>query len=314
MTEEGSLHTFPPRLFGILAGLTLGWGLNWPMMKIVLSEMRPLHFRALCLIFGAGGLLTIAAINGMSVRVPRGQWTRMTVIALMNMTCWNVLAVYGVRLLASGRASILGYTMPAWGVLLSAWFLGEPLTKRRGIGIFLALMGMALLLGSELRNIGRSPLGAVLMICAAMSWAGGTILMKRWPVDLPVTSFTAWQMVLGAIPILFAALMWEEGSFDLFALSFWPMLGVIYNMLVSYIFCYWAWTKIAVLAPVGVSSLAIMMIPVVGVLSGTFFLGESPHWQDFLALLAVVGSLATVMLPEANRAGQVESKTRLSAL
>jgi threonine/homoserine efflux transporter RhtA len=40
-----------------------------------------------------------------------------------------------------------------------------------------------------------------------------------------------------------------------------------------------------------------MMIPVIGVFSGVEVLGEIPHWQDFVALAAVVGSLATVMLP-----------------
>jgi drug/metabolite transporter (DMT)-like permease len=75
------------------------------------------------------------------------------------------------------------------------------------------------------------------------------------------------------------------------------MIGVFYNLFVAFIFCYWAWTKIAVTVPVGVSSLAIMMIPVVGVFSGVLVLGETPRWQDFVALAAVVGSLATVMLP-----------------
>jgi drug/metabolite transporter (DMT)-like permease len=40
-----------------------------------------------------------------------------------------------------------------------------------------------------------------------------------------------------------------------------------------------------------------MMIPVVGVFSSILIVGEKPHWQDLIALIAVVGSLATVMLP-----------------
>ncbi len=297
MREETSPHTFPPGLIGLLVGLTLGWGFNWPLMKLALAGMEPMHFRTLCLSFGAAGLLTIARLSGLPIRVPKGQWRRMVAIALVNMTGWNILAIYGVRVMASGRAAILGYTMPALSVPLSAWLLREPFTRRRALGVTLALAGMGLLLGSEIRAVGRSPVGSVLMIGAAASWALGTVMLKRWPVDLPTTAFTGWQMAIGVIPILIVALIWETGTFDPFVLSLGPMVGVLYNLVVAFLFCYWAWNKIAVLAPVGVSSIAIMMVPVVGVFSGMLVLGETPHWQDFVALLAVVGSLATVMLP-----------------
>ena len=297
MKEETSLHAFPPGLIGILAALTLGWGINWPMIKLAVSEMQPMHFRTLCLLFGAAGLLTIARLKGLSVRVLKGQWTRLVAIALFNITIWTILMTYGVRLMASGRASILGYTMPAWSVLLSTWILREPFTKRRALGVILGLVGIGLLFESEIHVVGQSPLGALLMISAALSWAFGIVIMKKWPVNQPTTVFIGWQMIIGVIPILIGSLTCENGNFNLFALSRWPLVGAFYNFLVAYIFCYWAWIKIAVIAPVGVSSLGVMMIPVVGVFSSILIVGEKPHWQDFIALLAVVGSLATVMLP-----------------
>jgi drug/metabolite transporter (DMT)-like permease len=292
-----SPHTFPPQLVGLLIGLTLGWGFNWPAMKIVLSEMEPMRFRTLCLLFGATGLFTIARINGLPIRAPRGQWPRMIAIALVNMTGWNILAIYGIRLMASGRAAILGYTMPMWSVMLSTWLLKEPFTRRRALGTALGFSGLLLLLGEEVQAVGRSPLGAILMVAAAFSWASGTVMMKRWPVSLPTSSFTAWQMLIGVTPIAIIALTLESGTFNPFMLSLWPMLGALYNLVVAFNFCYWAWTKIALVAPVGVSSLSVMTIPVVGVFSGMLLLGEAPHWQDYAALVLVVGSLATVLLP-----------------
>lgn len=297
MKGTASAHTFPPRLIGLLVGLTLGWGFNWPMMKIALAEMSPMHFRTLCLLFGAVGLFAIARVNGLPLRIPAGQWPRMIAIALVNMSGWNIFAIYGVRLLASGRAAILGYTMPVWSVILSTWLLEEPFTRRRAIGTGLGCAGLLLLLGEEVQAMGRSPLGAMLMVGAGMSWALGTVLMKRWPVSLPTSAFTGWQMLIGVVPMVATALIHESGTFNPFALSLGPMLGVLYNLVVAFLFCYWAWTKIALVAPLGVSSLSVMMIPVVGVFSGMLVLGERPSWQDYTALLLVVGSLATVLLP-----------------
>jgi drug/metabolite transporter (DMT)-like permease len=297
VSKDTSPHTFPLHLLWLLVGLTLGWGMNWPIIKVVLLEMAPMHFRTLCLFFGAVGLFTIARMSGLTIRVPKGQWPRMVAIALVNTMGWNICAVYGVQFMASGRAAILGYTMPVWSVIIATWLLKEPFTRRRALGCALGGAGLLLLLGDEIRAVGRSPLGAILMICAAVSWAIGTIMMKRWPVTLQVSAFTAWEFLISVPPIILFATVFETGTFNPFALSLWPMLGVLYNVFVGFIFSYWAWTKIALTAPVGVSSLSIMMIPVVGVFSGMLLLGETPHWQDYAALALVVTSLATVLLP-----------------
>jgi drug/metabolite transporter (DMT)-like permease len=297
MRDSQATHTFPPQLVGLLIGLTLGWGVNWPMMKLAVTEMAPMRFRSLCLVAGAAGLFTMARTGGLRLTVPAGQWPRLIAIALCNICGWNICAIYGVSLMASGRAAILGYTMPVWSVPLSVWLLGERFTRRRALGVALGLSGMLLLLGGEIHAVGRSPLGALCMLGAASTWALGTVIMKRWPVDLPVSSFTAWQMLIGLAPILAIALFAETGPFNPFVLSTGPLLGVVFNLVVAFNFCYWAWNKIAILAPVGVSSLSVMMVPVVGVFSGALVLGEVPRWSDYAALLLVVGSLATVLRP-----------------
>ena len=76
--------------------------------------------------------------------------------ALFNLTGWNILAIYGVSMMDSGRAAILGYTMPVWSVLLAVWFLGERLTARRAAGVALGMAGMALLLSGEIRALQRA--------------------------------------------------------------------------------------------------------------------------------------------------------------
>jgi drug/metabolite transporter (DMT)-like permease len=56
------------------------------------------------------------------------------------------------------------------------------------------------------------------------------------------------------------------------------------------------------MVPASVSSLGSLIVPVVGVFSGMLVLGEAPHWQDFAALLLVVGAIATVLLPPRGQA------------
>jgi drug/metabolite transporter (DMT)-like permease len=291
------VYVAPAEILALVVLLALGWGFNWPVMKVVMTEIPPLHFRTLCLAVGAAGLFGIARANALPIRVPRHEWPRLIAITAFNVAAWNVLAVYGVTLMDSGRAAILAYTFPVWGVLLGVWVLREPVTGERLTGVALGFLGIAILLGDEIRAVGRSPFGALLLIGSAISWAVSTAIMKRWPVRLPATSFTAWQMLLAFPLILGGALLFEHGSFSPLSLSTWPRYGLIYNMLVSSIFCNWAWIKIATHAPISVSSLSTLMIPVVGVLSGVMVLGEHPHWADFVALGLVVAAIASVLLP-----------------
>ena len=50
------------------------------------------------------------------------------------------------------------------------------------------------------------------------------------------------------------------------------------------------------------SSLSVMMIPVVGVFSGAWLLGEIPGWQDYVAMVLILISMGTILLkPLTNR-------------
>jgi drug/metabolite transporter (DMT)-like permease len=240
-------------------------------------------------------LFAIAAYARLPLRVPRAQWGRLLLMALFNITFWNVCSVYGIGYMASGRAAILAFTMPLWGVLLSAWLLKEHLSLRRILGVGLGMGAILLLLSNELQAVQAAPKGTLLMLGAALSWAIGTVMMKRYPVDLPVASLTAWQLLVGGIPIYACALAFEMHS--LHPLTFGPAFAVAYNIFIAFVFCQWAWIKIATTVPVGVSSLSTLMIPVVGVFSGMLVLAEQPHWQDFAALGLVLVALTTVILP-----------------
>jgi drug/metabolite transporter (DMT)-like permease len=279
----------------VLVALTLGWGFNWPMIKLALTEIPVFSFRSACLLGGAAGLFAIAACARLPLRVPRGQWAGLLLIGLFNVTVWNLCIAYGIGYMSSGRAAILAYTMPLWSVPLSAWLLQERITARRILGVGLGMGGMLLLLSVELRAVQAAPKGTLLMVAGAVSWAIGTVMIKRHPIALPVTSLTAWQLLLGGIPIYAGALAFDLP--DLHPLTPGPAVALAYNVVVAFVFCHWAWFKIVTTVPVGVSSLSSLMTPVVGVFSGMLVLAERPHWQDFAALGLVLLALATVMLP-----------------
>ncbi len=289
------MTTLPRSMWVLTVLLTLGWGLNWPMMKLALADMPVWTFRGLCIASGAIGLFIIARAGRQQTAVPAGQWPRLAVTAIANVTMWNVLIGYALLLLPSGRTAILAYTMPLWTVLLSRFVLHEKLTPRRVLGVSLGMAGMALLIVDEFAAMEAAPVGAALALGAAFSWAVGTVLMRRYPTALPTTSFTAWQLLIGGVPIMVGALVLDWAKWRPIGVG--AAIGLGYNMVFVFIFCYWAWYKIATNVPPTIAALSTLMIPIVGLFSGMLILGERPQWQEYAALVLVIAALATVLVP-----------------
>ena len=286
----------PVRLWWLLAALTLAWGFNWTAMKLALAEVPPWTFRSLCLGLGSAVLFLVLRLGGQRIPWPRGQWRRLWLLALLNITGWNMLVAFGLTMIASGRASILAYTMPVLAVPLSVWLLGERLSAAKALGLALGVAGLALLLGEAYRAIGAAPLGSLLVLGAAASWALGAVLQKKYPVAMPAGPYTAWLMLLGGLPIFAGALALEHPG-SLAHLGGRAVFGTAYNVLIAFAFAHWAWIKLATSVSVTVFSLSILIIPVVAVLSGVIFLGERPAAAELAALGLVLASLATVLVP-----------------
>lgn len=286
----------PARLWRLLAALTFAWGVNWAAMRIALAEVPPWTFRSMCLGLGSVVLFLVLHLGGQKIPWPRGQWWRLWVLALLNITGWNMLIAYGLTMIPSGRASILAYTMPALAIPLSVWLLGERLTVPKALGLALGLAGLALLLGEGYAAIGAAPLGTLLVLGAAVSWAFGAVLQKKYPVAMAAGPYTAWIMLLGGVPIYAGAVLLEDPR-ALADVGARAWFGTAYNVFIAFAFGHWAWIKLATSVSVTVFSLSILIIPPVAVVAGIVLLGERPSIAEVVALVLVLGSLATVVMP-----------------
>jgi drug/metabolite transporter (DMT)-like permease len=265
------------------------------VLKIGVSEIAPLNFRAVTLPFAALGLLLIAKLSGEPVAIPRPLRMRVVLLALVNITAWNALVLFGVQQLPAGRSAIIAYTMPIWTVLFSLFLLHEPLSKRKTVGLVLGMIGMAILLGDDIRAVQRTPQAALLILGAAICWAFGTVMLRKWKLPMPQNTLSGWMMLLGCIPIALLAPWFAPGPLSLptpRALS-----AVFYNILFAGTLAHWAWFTMARTLPVAVSSMASLPVPIVGVFAGMLVLGERPGPSEWAALGFVLAAMFAVLWP-----------------
>ncbi len=88
--------------------------------------------------------------------MPRAWWPRLLLLTLVNMVVWHALMILAIPLLSSGRAAILGYTMPIFSAVLGSMLFGDRLAARGWLGVLAAAVGVALLLWNELQALGAS--------------------------------------------------------------------------------------------------------------------------------------------------------------
>jgi len=278
----------------LLITLSLFWGLAWPAMKISLSEIPPWTFRSYCIVLGGIGILILARANGFKLKLPLQELKPLCLVALFSITGWHLFSAHGILRMNAGRAAIIAFTMPLWANILSALLLKERITATRILALGIGLGGLALLIWPEIEAVGTAPLGAVFMLGAAISWATGTVLIKRTAWNTPTTVLTGWQLLLGGIPVVIGALCFEPSGIS-FNVSARALVALTYIIVFPMIYCHWAFFSLIRIFPASIAAISILAIPVVGVFSSTLILNEPVGISEMAALVLVVTALAIAL-------------------
>ena len=284
--------TLTRRQWLLLGVLTLLWGLNWPMMKFTLREVSPLYFRALTM---SGGTLTLIAFftwRGVPLRVSRADAVRLAWLALPNIIGWHLCSIIGLSQLPAGRASILAFTMPVWTVLLTVALFGERMSARSWLAVVSAIAAVGLLAANELVALTGRPIGVLWLQAAALSWALGTVLMRRSTLALPTEAMTVWMMIFGSF--FFFAVAWlVEPLPDWRAWHTGTWWALVYGVFLNFGYAQIIWFGLARELPARASAFSVMAVPVVGIATSTAVVGEVPQATDWLAALFVVVAIAS---------------------
>jgi drug/metabolite transporter (DMT)-like permease len=287
--------TLSPRQSLLLVLLTLSWGFNWPVMKLGVTGFPPLTFRALSMWLGLPVLYVVVRWLKVDLRIARRDWPELAKLTLTNMIVWHVVAIVALQALSSGRAAILGYTMPIFSALWGRAMFGERMTTRQLGGVAAATVGVTLLLWHEIGHMAGRPWGAFGMLLAAAVWALGTQQLRRTHIAAPTLALSWWMtvgttLVMTALSVLLEHDRWQmPGTATLFAIG--------YNAVLIFGFAQPVWLVLARTLPPAASTLSVMMIPVLGAISGAIALHETLHWQDFAAIVLMGVAIGSVLWP-----------------
>jgi drug/metabolite transporter (DMT)-like permease len=193
----------PPEMHAhlVLISAMLLWGLNVPLMKLLLAYIHPitlawLRMSCACLVFGAIAFWR----NGCLPSIPRTHWKALFICGGLMVYVNQILFNPGMaRTTATNTALILGLG-PLISSLLATIAFREKLGVHRMAGIAIALGGVAMVIlqrpGAEL---GAAGLGDALVAASVLSFAIGGVLVQRLARQLDALSISLVIHVTGAV-------------------------------------------------------------------------------------------------------------------
>src|SRR5215475_4196087 len=165
---------------------SIGWGVNFPIMKYLLSEWPPLSSRGVTGIVGAAALALIAMLQRQTLAVPRKVRLRLVLVSLLAITSWVALMGLALLWLDAREAAVLAISVPVWVALLAWPVLGERLSLLRAVALMVALGGIFILIGGNSMDASLAKLPGFLMAFTGAVCVGlGTVLTKHFPLEMP---------------------------------------------------------------------------------------------------------------------------------
>jgi drug/metabolite transporter (DMT)-like permease len=152
-----------------------------------------------------------------------------------------------------------------------------------------------LLLWNELTHFAGQPVGVLMVLVAAATWAYGTQRLRHTPMPVPTLTIAFWMTTLTTLLMIGLSVATEQDRWEMPAAS--TAWAIAYNAVGVFAFAQAAWLTLARGLPPVASTLSVMFIPVLGVFSGAWWLGEVLHWQDWTAVVLMVVAIASVLWP-----------------
>jgi drug/metabolite transporter (DMT)-like permease len=256
-------------------------------IKVGLAYAPPLRFAGLRAVLGGFVLLGLVAVFRKPLLPARRLWPGVVALAAT-----GTFLSFGAMFLSPGRtgagiASVLGNTGPLLVVILAAIFLGEPVTRAKAASLVLGLAGVSLIAYPAITDPSRrGALGAILPLVAAAGTAVQSVIVKRLEIREALLSVTAWQFVLGGLPLLLVSAVVEDRAVVVWSGTFLSLFLFLSLLGTSAATALWFW--LVQDDDVGRLTLQLFLVPVLGLILAMVLFRETIGTLEAAGIVIVI--------------------------
>ena len=267
----------------------LVWGSTYVVSKSLLDHLQPVQLMLARFVIAYIALWIICPKWYFRWRE---EW-RFLLMALFSNTLYCWAENTALTLTQASNVSILVSTSPiVAAVLMSVLHKDERLSRRQSAGFCVAFVGVILVVCNGVIALRLRPMGDMLALLAACSWATYGLLLRRWGGEYKGALITRKLMFYGIVTVL--PMVLADGTAVDFAalLTAGNIAKVAYLGLVGSALCYLCWSVAVQRIGVLRANLYIYMVPLVALLAGVLVLHETVTWIGVAGILLVISGMA----------------------
>lgn len=297
-----SLTTPASRAVAALLLLATLWGYNWVVMKQSLAFIGPFQFGAMRTFLA--GVLLLGILWLLKRPLSIGRRLNVAIIGVLQTSGFTGLIIWALVEGGAGKVAVLTYTMPFWVMLLAWPMLGEKLRGMQWLAALSSVAGLVCIL--EPWHLHGSLMSNALAVMAGVSWALAVVLAKKLhhqEPDMDLLAFTAWQMLIGSLPLVVAGLLIPAQP-----IQWTPYLigGLAYNVVACNALAWLLWLFALQRLPAGVASMISLLAPVIGVLAAWVELAEVPSSLELTGMILIASALAIIAIHSMRKHEEVD--------
>jgi drug/metabolite transporter (DMT)-like permease len=281
------------RLAGYIA-LCLIWGSTWLAIRVVVRDVPPLEAAALRF-FAAGALLLGMALAQKRPWPDGAQWNALLVLSVSIMAVPYGLLFWAEQHVTSSMSAVLYSAMPLAVSLFTPIITHHKVPRRAVFAMVIAFGGLLTLFYQDLSKTRHALIGGVAVLVAMLLSSWSVVYAKQRLHDVDAVVSTGLQLFMGSV-----ALLWGTWALEAHRHAVWTRTAVfalayltIFGSAAAFVIYYWLLKK---LQPYQLSSIS-LIIPLVALIAGLWY-GEPVSWVMVIAIIAVLGSVRSVLVAE----------------
>jgi drug/metabolite transporter (DMT)-like permease len=274
--------------------LALIWGSSFMWIKVAVADVSPFVLVTFRVFFAVLGILAIILITRGKFPLQKRWIGVFAFLGFFNVTLPFLLISWSEQYITSGMASILNSTVTLFTFLFASFFIAEErMTWLKVLGIILGFAGVVVISLDDIGSgLGNMQVGVIVSLIASACYGAANVFGRINTKGLEPNAQAFGQLTAAFIFIIPAAIIFDP-TFILpnkpitwFALV---LLGLLNTAVATWLFY-------SLLNSVGSTrtSLVAYFIPLVGVILGILFMGESLSWNLFIGALMIVGGVLWV--------------------
>jgi drug/metabolite transporter (DMT)-like permease len=283
------------RILAAYVTVSLVWGSTYLAIRIGVRHMPPALFGGIRFLIAGSLLLLLARALGARLPRRRRDWVTAAIVGGMLLTIGNGLVVWAEQSVESGLTAILIVTGALWMALFDAVIPGSESrpTGRQWAGLLVGFAGTVLLVRDHAGTLGSAGvLGPIGLVAASASWALGSVISKRRPVETEPFVNAALQMLFGGGGLaVIGAAVGETGRLTLSAAG---AGAIAYLIVFGSLIAYTSYVYLLRHAAPTFIGTHVYVNTVVAVLLGWLLLDEHVTARTFVAMLIILGAVVWV--------------------